>query len=205
VSAAAVRLLSEDAFEGETFEGLDLAAARLDGKDFTGCTFRNLKLAESCWEGARLEDCVFDGCDLTRLVPGKLALRGVELRRCKMMGTEWAGLAPHPDVRFSDCNLRYSSFIALRAGKTPFIRCSLLEATFVDMDLAGSTFEDCELEGARFEGCDLRGATFTTSRGLRLDPARNQVQGATIPLEAAVLLAGSFGLKVAGFGAKADE
>jgi fluoroquinolone resistance protein len=193
------RLLSGDAFEGETFEGLELPGARLEGKDFSGCTFRNLKLAESRWDGARLEDCVFDDCDLTRLLPGKLALRGVEFRRCKMMGIEWAGLAPHPDMRFSDCNLRYCSFIALRAGKTPFVRCTLLEASFVDMDLAGSAFDDCQLDGARFEGCDLRGATFATSRGLRLDPARNRVQGTIVGLEVAVLLAGSFGLKVVGF------
>jgi uncharacterized protein YjbI with pentapeptide repeats len=199
------RLLADDAFEDETFDGLELAAARLEGKDFSGCTFRNLKLAESRWDGARLEDCVFDDCDLTRAVPGQLALRGVEFRRCKLMGIEWAGLAPHPDMRFSDCNLRYCSFIALRAGKTPFLRCALLEASFVDVDLAGSTFDDCQLEGARFEGCDLRGATFTTSRGLQLDPTRNRVQGATLSLEAAVLLAGSFGLKVAGFSTEAEE
>jgi uncharacterized protein YjbI with pentapeptide repeats len=205
VTGARDRLTAGDAFKDETFDGLELPAASLEGKEFSGCTFRNLKLAESRWDGARLEDCVFDDCDLTRLVPGQIALRGVEFRRCKMMGIEWVGLAPHPDMRFSDCNLRYCSFIALRAGKTPFVRCALIDASFVDMDLAASTFDDCQLEGARFEGCDLRGATFATSRGLRFDPARNRVQDVSIALEAAVLLAGSFGLKVVGFSADAED
>ncbi len=41
-----------------------------------------------------------------------------------------------------------------------------------------------------------RKANFAGSRALPLDPATNQVRGASIPIEAAMLLAASFGLKV---------
>jgi uncharacterized protein YjbI with pentapeptide repeats len=189
-------LLTRDAFEDETLDALDLTAADLGGKVFTSCTFRSCRLGESRWDGARLEDCVFDGCDLTGLVPTGLALRGVEFGRCKMMGIDWTNVGTFPDFSFADCNLSYCSFVSLRARKLPLVRCVLAEASFAEADLTLARFEDCQLAGARFERCDLRKASFAGSHDLLLDPASNQVRGASIPSEAALLLARSFGLKI---------
>jgi fluoroquinolone resistance protein len=187
---------ANDSFDDETFEALDLGGMDLGGKVFANCAFRNCRIGESRWEGARLEDCVFDGCDLTGLAPGGLALRGVEFRRCKMMGIDWTNVGAFPDFSFADCNLSYCSFVSLRARKLPLLRCVLTEASFVDADLTEARFEDCQLAGAKFERCDLRKASFGGSHDLLLDPASNQVRGASIPAEAALLLARSFGLKV---------
>jgi uncharacterized protein YjbI with pentapeptide repeats len=190
------QLLKGESFDDETFVGFELAGADLSDKLFAGCTFRNVKLSESRWGRARLEDCVLEGCDLTRLAPAELALRGVRFNRCKMMGIDWTGVGEYPDLGFADCNLDYCSFTSLRARKTPFVRCSLVEATFVDADLTEARFDSCRMTGARFERCDLRKASFAGSQDLLLDPASNQVRGASIPPEAALLLAASFGFKV---------
>ncbi len=176
--------------------GIDLTGADLGGKVFANCTFRDLKLAESRWERARLEDCVLDGCDLTRLAPAGLVLRGVRFQRCKMMGLDWSALGAFPDLAFADCNLDYCSFIGLRARKLPAARCSFVEANFVDCDLGEARFEECLFAGARFERCDLRKAAFPHARDLLLDPAPNQIKGAAIPPESALLLARSFGFKL---------
>ncbi len=190
------QLLAGASFEEATFTGLDLTEADLGGKVLSGCTLRNLKLAQSRWRESRLEDCVLEGCDLTRLLPAGLALRGVRFERCKMMGIDWSDLGAYPDLAFADCNLDYCTFIGLRARKTPFSRCSLVEASFVECDLAEARFADCQLTGARFERCDLRKASFAGARALLLDPAANQVKGTAIPPEAALLLAASFGFKL---------
>jgi fluoroquinolone resistance protein len=192
----AEELASGESFDELTFTGLALAEADLGGKSFSSCTFRNLKLSQSRWREARLEDCVFESCDLTRLVPAGLALRGVRFERCKMMGIDWSDLGAYPDLAFSDCNLDYGSFVSLKARKTPFLRCSLVEATFVDCDLGEARFSECAFTGARFERCDVRKAVFAGSHGLLLDPATNQIKGATIPADAARLLALSFGFKM---------
>src|SRR5205814_6996891 len=63
------KLTTEQILEDQTFDGLDLPQADLSGKEFSRCTFRQLKLQESRWKGARLEDCVFEDCDLTRMDP----------------------------------------------------------------------------------------------------------------------------------------
>lgn len=195
-SPTAEELESGESFDEATFSALALAEADLGGKSFSSCTFRNLKLSQSRWRDTRLEDCLFESCDLTRLVPAGLALRGVRFERCKMMGIDWSDLGAYPDLACSDCNLDYASFVSLKARKTAFLRCSLVEATFVDCDLAEARFSECNFDGARFERCDVRKAAFGGSHGLLLDPAANQVKGATIPPEAARLLALSFGFKL---------
>jgi fluoroquinolone resistance protein len=100
-SPTAEDLASGESFDEATFTGLALpeAGADLGGKSFSRCTFRNLKLPQSRWQGARLEDCAFDACDLTRLVPAGLALRGVRFERCKMMGIDWSDLGAIPTWR----------------------------------------------------------------------------------------------------------
>jgi uncharacterized protein YjbI with pentapeptide repeats len=195
-TTTAEQLLQGESFDDQTFAGLDLSRADLGDKLFSGCTFRNVKLPESRWPRARLEDCVLENCDLTRLAPAEMALRGVQFNRCKMMGVDWTGVSEYPDVSFADCNLDYCSFTSIRLRKTPFARCSLVEASFIDADLTEARFDTCRFTGARFERCDLRKASFGGAQELLLAPATNQVRGASIPPEAALLLAVSFGFKV---------
>ena len=116
MTATPEQLLEGESFDDETFVGFDLARADLSGKAFAGCTFRNVKLPESRWAGARLEDCVLEACDLTRLAPAEMALRGVQFNRCKMMGIDWTGVGQYPDLSFADCNLDYCSFTSLRGA-----------------------------------------------------------------------------------------
>lgn len=190
------RLSSGDSFEGEVFENIDAQGGDLRGKEFSRCTFRNAKLQQTRWARARLEDCVLDGCDLSNALPAQLALRGVELRNCKLIGVDWSGLQGYPAVTFVDCNLRYASFVDVDLRKIRFERCTLSESAFVRVNLAQALFDACQLAGARFDACDLRGASFARSEGFFADPAKNKVQGLRIPLGSAALLAASFGMSV---------
>jgi fluoroquinolone resistance protein len=193
------RLLAEESFEDQTFEGIDVAGADLTDKEFIRCTFRSARMQETIWAGARLEDCLFQTCDLTRLQPKKLALRGVKFQGSKLMGIDWTAAAANPTVEFSDCSLRYCSFVTSNLRATPFRRCSLAEAAFSDVSLIQAVFDECDLTGARFEGCDLAGADFTRSQGVFFEPTKNRVKGARIPIETAALIALSLGLVVPGF------
>jgi uncharacterized protein YjbI with pentapeptide repeats len=193
------RLLAEESFEDEIFDGIDVAGADLASKEFFRCTFRGSRMQETLWTGVRLEDCLFQTCDLTGLQPKKLALRGVKFQGSKLMGIDWTEAAANPTVEFSDCSLRYSSFVGNNLRTTPFRRCSLAEAAFSNVSLIKALFDDCDLTGARFEGCDLAGADFTSAQGVFFDPTKNRVKGARIPIETAALMAMSFGLVVPGF------
>ena len=193
------QLLAGDVFEGETFDGVDLAGRDLSEKELVRCTFRHARLTETIWNGSRLDDCVFDTCDLTRQRGKNLALRGVELRGCKLMGIDWTALAQNPTVKLTECQLRYAAISEANLRLTSFVRCHFEDAAFVEVSLQQAIFDDCELGGALFERCDLRQADFSSSRGLVFDPATNRVKGARISLETAALVATSLGLVVAGF------
>jgi uncharacterized protein YjbI with pentapeptide repeats len=194
-------LLSSDRHEGVVFAGLDARGVDLSRKELEGCTFRNARLPESRWTGAVLEDCAFEGCDLSNMVAKGLALRDVRFVECKLLGVDFAALAPSPRLSFDACDLRYAAFAKMHLRRTSFVRSRLEEATFDDVDLSESDFAEAALEGAIFKDCTLRKADFSQARAALLDPAKNRVKDAKISLEGAVLLATSLGLKVSGFDA----
>lgn len=194
--ADATAVLSGDSFQDARFDGGDLGGADLAGKDFTTCTFRGVRLTETRWREARLEDCRFEDCELSRLAPDGLGARGVVFAGCKIMGVDWSNLGAYPALTFERCDLRYDCFVKLRLRKIAFTACNLGEAQFAETDLAEAVFQDCRLVGTRFERCDLRKATFAGAVGLTLQPQGNQLRGARVPVDAAIRLAESFGLKV---------
>lgn len=196
------RLRSEIDLEGETFIGLDAQGLDLGGKELYRCTFRGAKLIETTWRRTRLEDCVFEDCDLTRMDPAGLALSGVVLRRCKLLGVDFTDLGSNPDVRFEECNLEYAVFRRTNLRKLAFLDTNLRSATFVDCDVVEADLSGCDLAGATFEGSNLGKANLGTAKGAFVDPARNRIKDLRISVETAVLLAESLGMKVAGREAK---
>jgi uncharacterized protein YjbI with pentapeptide repeats len=190
------RLLEADFFEEETLQGGELAGTDLADKELVRCTVKGAKLGQTRWHGARLEDCTFETCDLSRVSPRGMVARGVTFVDCKLMGVEWADLGSFPALAFRGCDLRYASFVSLGLRKLAFTRCDLRDAQFVEADLLEAAFTDCQLGGARFERCDLRKASFAGAVELTLEAAGNKLAGARIPVETAVRMAESLGLKV---------
>lgn len=192
----ATALLSGCTFQDLRFEGGDLSGADLGRKELTGCTFKGVRLAETRWRETRIEDCRFEDCDLSRMTPDGMSARDVVFAGCKLMGVDWSNLGAYPALTFERCDLRYASVVKVRLRKISFAACNLEEAQFIETELAEASFAECRLTGARFERCDLRKASFAGATGLMIAPAGNQVRGARIPVEAAIRLAESFGLKV---------
>ncbi len=191
------RIERETAFEEETFEGLDLAGAKLSGKEFRRCAFRGAKLNQTAWNGTVLEDCIFDRCDLSNMVPKGASLRGVEFRDSKLIGVTWADLRSEPMFTFVECNMRYQSFAKLDARLTKLAGCAIEEASFLEVNLTKAVFKNCSLAKTTIEKCVLTGADFSSSTGVFFDPSRNKSRGARISAETAVLIASAMGLVVA--------
>jgi uncharacterized protein YjbI with pentapeptide repeats len=126
-------------------------------------------------------------------------VRGVRFEDCKLMGVDWSNLSPHPEFTFTNCNLRYASFVKVNLRKTSFARSAVREANFHDADLTEADFAGADLSGSNFRGCTLTRTDFRGTTGLFLDPARNKVKGTRVPVETAVMLAQSLGLVVDGY------
>ncbi len=118
---------------------------------------------------------------------------------CKLLGVHFAALSDHPELSFEGCDLRYAVFDGLSLRTTRFIDCQLPEASFNDADLVDADFSGCELNGTVFARCDLAGADFVTATGVFIDPAKNRAKDVLVSPEAAVQLARSLGMRVAGY------
>jgi fluoroquinolone resistance protein len=195
----APRLEDGDFFADVTFTGVALDAGDLSGKELQRCTFVRCKLPESRWARVKLEDCVFQGCDLTRMVPQGLALRGVLFKDSKLMGVDWTDVAPLPAVSFDGCDLRYTSFVKLRLRATKFLRCVARESNFIETDLSDTDFGETDLSDSVIRGCTLAKANLSKATGVLFDPQHNKVKGARISLEAAIAIVSLSGMVVEAF------
>ena len=182
-----------------TFSDLAPQSTDLSGREFQRCVFRRCKLPESRWARSKLEDCRFEDCDLTRMLPQELGLRGVVFQNTRLMGVDWTDLAPFPNVAFERCDLRYASFVKLRLRGTRFLGCLAREANFLEVDLTEADFTDTDLTGSTIRGCTLARTNFSRAAGVLFDPQHNKVKGARIGIDTAVLMVQSLGMVVEGF------
>ena len=196
---SAADLLAEPFHRDVTFVDLDLPGADLRGKELFRCTFRGCRLPESRLEAANLERCVFEECELSGIQPRRLVAVEVRFVRCKLQGVDFGELSPGSRLAFEGCNLRYTAFSGGSLRKTPFTDCRIVEASFADVDLAEADFAGSDLAETTFERCGLERADLSLVRHAFVDPARNRVKGLRVPLESAVALAASFGMRVRGF------
>ncbi|HZP73834.1 MAG TPA: pentapeptide repeat-containing protein [Gaiellaceae bacterium] len=141
-----------------------------------------------------LVDAVVEGREWSNLRAMRSTLRRVELRLCRLTGTELAE-STLEDVTFEECRLDLAGLRFARLERVVFRDCRM-----ADCDLGGATFEDvlferCELREAdvsaaklkrvELRGCDLEGLRGVEAlRGARL-PWNDVLQNA--PLFAAAL------------------
>ncbi len=195
----------DELLEKRTWTDLDLPGHAIRGREFHRCTFVRVRMSALRLENCQLESCVFQDCDLHQFQPVRTALRGVRFLGCKLMGTDWGGVSPNPDVAFEDCDLRYAVFMRMNLRKASILRCEVREAGLTDVDLTESDFSGTDLGGTTFDRCELVKANLSTARNAYVDPARNRVKGARVAVDSAVLLALAAGMKVAGYEDAAPE
>ncbi len=156
-----------------------------------------MRLAETRWRETRLEDCRFEDCDLSRMAPDGLSARDVVFAGCKLMGVDWSNLGAYPAMTFDRCDLRYASVVKVRLRKISFTACNLEEAQFVETDLAEASFDRLPADAAPGSSAAICASRRSRARPASLiAPTGNQLRGARIPVDAAIRLAESFGLKV---------
>jgi uncharacterized protein YjbI with pentapeptide repeats len=145
--------------------------------------------AEPVADFGHLTDSVASDLDwANQRAQGLSALR-VEVRRCRLTGTELAE-ATLVDVTFTDCRLDLVGLRLARLERVVFRDCRMEECDFYEATLSDVLFERCELRKARLSGdCDLAG----------LDGAE-ALRGARMPwndvLQNAPLFASALGLEI---------
>lgn len=149
-------------------------------------------------ELADLVDATVGGREWSNLRVVRLSLRRVELRLCRLTGTELAE-STIEDVTFRECRL---DLVGLRFAKLE--RVVFSDCRMADCDLSGATLED-----VLFERCELREAELSNVkakrvelRGCDLEGLRGveALRGARMPwndvLQNAPLFAAALGIEI---------
>ena len=154
--------------------------------------------AEPVTELEDLDDAVADGLDWANRKAFRVFLRRVEVRRCRLTGTELAE-SRLEDVTFDDCRLDLVGLRGASLERVVFRDCRMGECELNSATLADVLFENCELREATFSGIrlkrvELRGCDLTGLRGVEA------LRGARMPwndvLENAPLFAAGLGLEI---------
>ncbi|WP_409493022.1 pentapeptide repeat-containing protein [Amycolatopsis sp. cmx-11-12] len=198
--------------EPALFQGdFDFDAVHLDGGEQDGVSgggeiahslVSDVSLANARLDRLTLSDVVLEGVDLSNAAIRELAVRRVEILRCRAIGLG-VSIASASDLYVENAQFDYASVGVERVkNAVVFSGCSFRETVFSG-DLANLTFVDCQFTDTEFAvtgaaGCDLRGSRLSGVRGLLT------LRGAKITSEQAVSLAGIIatesGLSVVGAG-----
>ncbi|MEX0596464.1 MAG: pentapeptide repeat-containing protein, partial [Candidatus Paceibacterota bacterium] len=87
------------------------------------------------------------------------------------------------NFNFTDCQLDYAQFYALKLKKMQFINCSMVAVDFMGSDLTEALFDNCNLRRAVFIDTILQKADFYTSYDFIIDPEKNKVKKAIFSTE----------------------
>jgi uncharacterized protein YjbI with pentapeptide repeats len=126
------------------------------------------------------------------------SLHRVELRRCRLTGTE-LGEATLSDVTFDECRLDVTGLRHARLERVAFRDCRMTECDFHGAALTDVLFERCDLRGANVAGAriqrvELRGCDLIGLHG------GEALRGARLPwndvLENAMLFASLAGVEI---------
>ena len=154
--------------------------------------------AEPVADFGHLTDSVASDLDwANQRAQGLSALR-VEVRRCRLTGTELAE-ATLVDVTFTDCRLDLVGLRLARLERVVFRDCRMEECDFYEATLSDVLFERCELRKARLSGAKLERVELRGCDLAGLDGAE-ALRGARMPwndvLQNAPLFASALGLEI---------
>ena len=82
------------------------------------------------------------------------------------------------EMKFEDCELSSSSFLALDLNGTSFKNCNLKKCDFAECNLQKAEFQNCDLDMAIFENTDLQEANLISALNYTIDPDSNKIKGA---------------------------
>ncbi len=188
----AMKVFFDQIFPPEDVKNLRPAQSEFEGCTFKGCDFSRADFSESIFT-----ECTFAGCNLSMAKLHKAALRDVRFSACKMLGLHFDDCIPAGlSLYFEDCALNHSTFTQLKLKKTVFKNALLHEADFTGCDLSSCVFSRCDFTRATFENTTLEKADLRTSFGYSIDPESNRLAGARFALPEVLRLLDKYNVEI---------
>lgn len=188
-------------FEEQIFEDIKYIEETIEDYEFLECKFINCTFELCAVINCKFLDCVFENCNVISPRVNQLKMRHSEFIRCNLIGIHWRELLPggrvlEPVRKFTECYLKYNSFVDMSFRKFDFSENAIQESTFEECNLMESKFKNCRLEMTQIIKCDIRNADFRGAMGYQIDIANNRLKGARFSFPEVVNLLDGLGIKI---------
>ena len=203
----------QETYEGQRFSGINLPNGQITGAQFDECSFVNCNFSSSLFQGCFFRGCTFKNCDLGLARIDGSSFKGVEFRKCKLIGVDWTkaawgkkgGSALLKPVDFYRCVLNYSSFFGLELENIHLEDCTAVEVDFSEGNFKGASMKGTDFERSVFRGTNLEGANFVNARNYAISPTLNRLKKARFSLPEAMSLLYSMEIVLEDGEEEADE
>ena len=173
--------------ENKTFENINFSDNSIAKGEYDGCTFIRCDFSNADLSNFEFMECEFIGCNLSNINLTNTSLKDVAFQDSKMIGVNFEVCNPFLlNLRFTGCQLDFSSFYRLKLKGTNFGNCSFEEVDFTEADLTKAVFESCDFKKAVFEKTNVQQADFYTAFNYYIDPENNQLKKAKFSKEGAL-------------------
>ena len=175
-------------FEDETCE------RSLNMKEFYECTFRNVRFTKDM-KNCLFADAVFDHCDFSNINMNNTVFRRVQLRTCRLMGTELTA-AVMQDTVMEGCQGSYLNLNGSKMKRVTLKDMILEQAGMSMVEHSDVSIENCNFTKSEWIDTKMNGLDLSDSQvdGIMVDP--ENLRGLTVNEEQAVAFAELLGLNV---------
>lgn len=173
--------------ENQTFKNIQFSEKPFSKGEYDTCVFLNCDFSNTNLSNIDFIECEFVNCNLSNIQLKNTGLKEVVFDACKMIGVNFEVCNPFLlNLRFTGCQLDFSSFYRLKLNGTNFGNCSFEEVDFTEADLTKAVFEVCDFKKAVFEKTNVQQADFYTAFNYYIDPENNQLKKAKFSKEGAL-------------------
>jgi len=185
----------EDIFCCKLFENCSIEGENAEKVSFKQVLFRNVDFKRTAFARVEFEDVRFENCDLSNMELGGAIIHRVEFDNCKMVGLKLSGAAIH-NTAMDKCNCKYSN-LRFSFCKRFEARDSILDSSdFQGSEMVDVRYEDTSMRHCQMSGTSLCGIDISTCAiegiGIRME----DMKGAVVSPEQAVMFAAMMGLSV---------
>lgn len=188
-------------YENKLIENVKLENEILEDVEFIDCEFKKCVFEELTLNRCNFSSCKFKDCNIISIKTKYSQIKFTEFYSCNLIGVHWNELMPagrisEPIKKFSDCFLKYATFINMNFMRFDFSSNIIQESVFDECNLRESNFKACRLEQTQYINCDMRKADFRETSSYQIDIKTNKLENAKFSFPEVINLLNCLGIKI---------
>ncbi|MCP3660205.1 MAG: pentapeptide repeat-containing protein [Bacteroidetes bacterium] len=188
-------------YSEKVFEDIILTKDEIISKEFYDCNFIKCDFSESFLQNCKFYDCNFENSNLSSVKIKNSAYSNTSFKNSKLVGINWTEATwertqLYRPINFFECNISYSTFLAMKLKEIEIIGCLAKDVDFREADLTEANFKETNLVDSLFLNTNLTKTNFRNAKNYTIDITINKVKQAKFTLPEAMALLYSLDIQI---------